>query len=66
MAAQLQFCLMQKAGMSMSYVMDPKQVVFTGNQYDIVHGELNGDFDDGFVRTDTIERTNHGYRCKSS
>jgi hypothetical protein len=55
MAAQLQFYLMQKAGMS--YVMDPKQVVFTGNQYDIVHGVLNGEFDVGFVRTDTIERT---------
>lgn len=34
MAAQLQFYEMEMAGLS--YVMDPKQVVFTGNQYDVV------------------------------
>ena len=55
MAAQLQFYEMEKAGMS--YVMDPKQVVFTGNQFDVVNGLLDGAFDAGFVRTDTIERT---------
>jgi len=55
MAAQLQFYEMERAGMS--YIMDPKQVVFTGNQFDVVKGVLNGDFDVGFIRTDTIERT---------
>jgi hypothetical protein len=54
MAAQLQFYEMEMAGMS--YVMDPKQVVFTGNQFDVVQGVLDGDFDVGFVRTDQIER----------
>lgn len=55
MAAQLQFYEMEKAGMS--YVMDPKQVAFTGNQFDVVNGVLDGEFDVGFVRTDQIERT---------
>ena len=41
--------------------MDPKQVVFTNNQFDIVKGVLNGEFDVGFVRTDTIERTVDDY-----
>jgi hypothetical protein len=54
MAAQLQFYEMEMAGMS--YTMDPKQVVFTGNQRDVVQGVLDGDFDVGFVRTDQIER----------
>lgn len=48
MAGQLQFYEMEMAGLS--YVMDPKQVVLTGNQADVVHGVLNGDFDVGFVR----------------
>lgn len=43
MAAQLQFYQMEVAGLS--YVMDPKQVVFTGNQVDVVNGVLNGEFD---------------------
>jgi ABC-type phosphate/phosphonate transport system substrate-binding protein len=50
----LQFYEMEMAGMS--YTMDPKQVVFTGNQRDVVQGVLDGDFDVGFVRTDQIER----------
>ena len=33
MSAQLQFYIMQRAGLS--YVNDPKQVVFTGNQFDV-------------------------------
>lgn len=49
MAAQLQFYHMEVAGMS--YVMDPKQVVFTGNQVDVVQGVLDRKFDVGFVRT---------------
>ena len=53
MAAQLQFYEMQLAGMS--YVMDPKQVVFTGNQLDVIQGVLDKNFDVGFVRTDEIE-----------
>ena len=59
MAAQLQFYEMEVAGLS--YVMDPKQVVFTGNQDDVVNGVLNGEFDAGFVRTDQIERTTDAY-----
>eukprot|EP00934_Nitzschia_sp_Nitz4_P008059 Nitzschia sp. Nitz4//scaffold542_size5954//2//2866//NITZ4_009184-RA/size5954-augustus-gene-0.0-mRNA-1//-1//CDS//3329554268//8049//frame0 len=55
LAGQVQFYEMQKAGLS--YVNDPKQVVFTGDQYDVVNGVLSGEFDVGFVRTDTIERT---------
>jgi hypothetical protein len=54
MAAQLQFYEMERAGMS--YVMDPKQVVFTENQVDVVQGVLDGTFDVGFVRTGQIER----------
>lgn len=54
MGGQLQFYEMEVAGLS--YVMDPKQVVFTGNQFDVVQGVIDGDFDVGFVRTDQIER----------
>ena len=57
LAGQVQFFEMERAGMS--YVMDPKQVVFTGNQFDVVLGVLSGDFDVGFVRTDQIERTQY-------
>jgi hypothetical protein len=41
----------------MSYVNDPKQVIFTGNQDDIVLGVLSGRYDVGFLRTDVIEST---------
>jgi ABC-type phosphate/phosphonate transport system substrate-binding protein len=40
----------------MSYVMDPKQVVFANNQDAVIRGILNREFDVGFVRTDVIER----------
>jgi guanylate cyclase len=52
---QMQFRELQNAGLS--YINDPKQIVFTGNQAAIVKGVINGDFDVGFVRTDQIERT---------
>ncbi|CAJ1950025.1 unnamed protein product [Cylindrotheca closterium] len=51
----MQFYEMQKNGMS--FVTDPAQLVFTGNQDDIVRGVLDGTFDVGFVRTGLIERT---------
>lgn len=54
-AGQQQFYEMIKAGLS--YVMDPKQVIFTYQQEDVVNGVLDGTMDVGFVRTDTIERT---------
>ena len=54
-AALLQFHEMQKAGMS--YINEPKQIVFTANQGLIVKGVLSGEFDAGFVRTGLIERT---------
>ena len=53
-AAQSQFYEMVKEGMS--YVMDPMQVVFTGNEVDVVDGVLRGDFDVGFVRTGQLEQ----------
>ena len=52
---QMQFREMQNAGLS--YINDPKQLVFTGDQGAIVNGVINGNFDVGFVRTDQIERT---------
>ena len=58
-AAQLQFYEMTKAGLS--YVMDPKQVVFTGNQDQVVNGVLDGQFDVGFVRTDQVELSTDEY-----
>lgn len=39
-----------------SWVADPKQVVFTHNERLIVEGVLDGDFEIGFARTDQIER----------
>jgi guanylate cyclase len=55
MGGQMQIYEMGKAGMS--YVNDPKQVVFTRDQTAVVHGLLDGRFDAGFVRTDQIELT---------
>jgi ABC-type phosphate/phosphonate transport system substrate-binding protein len=55
MATRVQLYEMEAAGIS--YIMDPKQVAFTGNQADIVNGVLDGEFDVGFVRTDKIEGT---------
>ena len=54
-SGQMQFRLLQQAGLS--YINDPKQIVFTSNQEKVVNGVLQGDFDVGFVRTDQIERT---------
>lgn len=54
-SGQMQFLEMQQGGMS--YVNDPKQLVFTSNQGKVVNGVLNDDFDVGFVRTDQMERT---------
>ncbi|CAB9525762.1 Receptor-type guanylate cyclase gcy [Seminavis robusta] len=52
----MQFREVINAGMS--FINDPKQMVFTGNQAQIVNGVISGKFDIGFVRTDQIERTN--------
>lgn len=54
LGGQVQFYEMGRAGVS--YVLDPKQVVFTYNQFDVVSGVLDGKYDVGFVRTDQIER----------
>lgn len=53
--AQVQFYVLYQNGLD--YVMDPKQVVFTENQEEIVKGVLDGRWDVGFVRTGQIERT---------
>lgn len=50
---QLEIYEMEKAGLS--YVMDPKQMVFVFNQEKVVEGVLNGDFEVGFARTKMIE-----------
>ncbi|CAB9499442.1 activated protein kinase catalytic subunit alpha-1 [Seminavis robusta] len=55
MAGQMQIYEMGRAGLS--YVNDPRQVVFTKNQIDVVNGVLDGIFDVGFIRTDQIEIT---------
>ncbi|CAJ1961059.1 unnamed protein product [Cylindrotheca closterium] len=53
--AQAQFFVMGEEGLD--FVVDPKQVIFTGNNDDIVKGVLNGTWDVGFVRTGQVERT---------
>lgn len=40
----------------MSYVADPKQVVFTADERLVVQGMIDGEFEIGFARTDQIER----------
>lgn len=40
----------------LSYVADPKQMVFTNDEIKTVQGVLDGDFEIGFARTDQIER----------
>ncbi len=55
MGGQLQVYEMGRAGMS--YVNDPKQVVFTKDQARVVRGILDGTFDVGFIRTGQIEMT---------
>ena len=54
-SGQMQFRELQQAGLS--YINDPKQIVFTFSQQKVVDGVLGGDFDVGFVRTDQIERS---------
>ena len=54
-AGQSQFWVMKKAGLD--YIMDPKQVLFTGNHDETVRGVLNGDWDVGFVPSGRAERT---------
>ena len=51
----MQFRELEKAGLS--YINDPKQLVFTSNQGKVVNGLLDGKFDVAFIRTDQIERT---------
>jgi len=51
----MQIYEMIRAGLS--YVNDPKQMLFTKDQIDVVHGVLSGRFDVGFIRTHQIELT---------
>lgn len=51
----MQFYEMQKNGLS--YISDPAQLVFTGDQGDVVRGVVDGTFDAGFIRTGMIEKT---------
>eukprot|EP00977_Amphora_coffeiformis_P006206 scaffold1336_cov174-Amphora_coffeaeformis.AAC.8 len=50
---QAQFHEMERHGLSPA--MDPKQIVVTNNQDEIVRGVVRGDFDVGFIRTSVIE-----------
>mgnify|MGYP003868245177 CR=1 FL=1 len=52
---QAQFYEMVQAGMS--YIIDPKQVIYAETQSDVVAGVMDGSMDIGFVRTDQIERS---------
>jgi predicted Ser/Thr protein kinase len=54
-SGQLQFVEMIKMGMS--YINDPKQIIFTSNPELIVTGVLSGEFSVGFVRTGQLETT---------
>ena len=54
-AGQSQFYVMHKAGLD--YIMDPKQVIFTGNHDETVQGVLSGRWDVGFVPSGRAERT---------
>jgi ABC-type phosphate/phosphonate transport system substrate-binding protein len=54
-AGLMQFYEMEKRGLS--YINDPAQMIFTGNQNLIVRGVLDGSFDVGFVRTGQIEKS---------
>jgi hypothetical protein len=55
MGGQMQIYEMQKNGMS--YVNDPKQVIFMKDQDLVVEGILSGRLDAGFIRTNQIELT---------
>jgi len=54
-SGQMQFRVMQENGLS--YINDPRQLVFTSNQATVVNGVLSGRFDVGFVRTDQMGQT---------
>ncbi|CAJ1957895.1 unnamed protein product [Cylindrotheca closterium] len=54
-AGQSQFYVMHKAGLD--YIMDPKQVIFTGNHDETVNGVLSGKWDVGFVPSGRAELT---------
>eukprot|EP00980_Cylindrotheca_fusiformis_P014254 scaffold3774_cov126-Cylindrotheca_fusiformis.AAC.4 len=54
-AGQSQFWVMFKNGMD--YIMDPKQVIFTGNHDETVKGVLDGRWDVGFVPSGRAEQT---------
>ncbi|CAJ1954719.1 unnamed protein product [Cylindrotheca closterium] len=54
-AALMQFYEMEKRGLS--YINDPSQIVFTGNQNLIVLGVLEGTLDVGFIRTGQLEKS---------
>jgi len=51
---QTQFYEMFRHGLS--YIADPKQVMFTGDERKTVQGVLDGEFEVGMARTDQIER----------
>ncbi|CAJ1935034.1 unnamed protein product [Cylindrotheca closterium] len=53
--AQAQFYTMKQHGVD--FIVDPKEVIFTGNVQDTIQGVLDGKWDVGFVRTGVIERT---------
>jgi ABC-type phosphate/phosphonate transport system substrate-binding protein len=55
MGGQMQIYEMQRNGMS--YVNDPKQVIFMKDQDNVVQGILSGRIDAGFIRTNQIELT---------
>lgn len=54
-SGQAQFRLVQDSGMS--YLNDPKQLVFTSDEELVIKGLLSGDFDIGFIRTGQLERS---------
>lgn len=63
-SGQMQFREMQIH--NMSYINDPKQLVFTSNQGKVVQGVLDGKFDVGFIRTDQLERYADKYNIDKS
>jgi len=59
---QSQIYEMFKRGLS--FVADPKQMVFTVSQKKVIEGVMKGDFDVGFVRTDELEKFIGNYQGK--
>eukprot|EP00980_Cylindrotheca_fusiformis_P014568 scaffold3924_cov109-Cylindrotheca_fusiformis.AAC.17 len=54
-AGQSQFWVMLKNGLN--YIMDPKQVIFTGNRDETIKGVMDGRWDVGFVPSGRAEQT---------